>query len=44
VKFAHDQHGDLVDPDKQDRRPTQAAIDEIVAFRDRRFRPSKAHR
>jgi len=37
VKFAHDQHGVLVDPDTQDRRPTQAAIDEIIAFRDRRF-------
>ena len=37
VKFAHDQHGAPVDPDTQDRRPTQAALDEIVAFRDRRF-------
>ncbi len=37
VKFANDKHGVLVDPDTQDRRPTQAAIDEIVAFRDRRF-------
>ena len=37
VKFANDKHGILVDPDTQDRRPTQAAIDEIVAFRDRRF-------
>ncbi|NUT00813.1 MAG: FAD-dependent oxidoreductase [Sphingomonas sp.] len=37
VKFAHDKHGVLVDPDTQDRRPTQAAIDEIFAFRDRRF-------
>jgi sarcosine oxidase len=37
VKFANDKHGALVDPDAQDRRPTQAAIDEIVAFRDRRF-------
>jgi glycine/D-amino acid oxidase-like deaminating enzyme len=37
VKFAHDQHGALIDPDTQDRRPTQAAIDEVVAFRDRRF-------
>jgi sarcosine oxidase len=37
VKFANDKHGALVDPDTQDRRPTQAAIDEIVAFRDRRF-------
>ena len=32
-----DQHGVLVDPDTQDRRPTQAAIDEVIAFRDRRF-------
>jgi glycine/D-amino acid oxidase-like deaminating enzyme len=37
VKFAHDAHGPLADPDTLDRRPTQAAIDEIVAFRDRRF-------
>jgi glycine/D-amino acid oxidase-like deaminating enzyme len=37
VKFAHDQHGALIDPDTQDRRPTQAALDEIIAFRDRRF-------
>ena len=38
VKFANDKHGVPVDPDTQDRRPTQAAIDEITAFRDRRFR------
>jgi sarcosine oxidase len=37
VKFAHDKHGALIDPDTQDRRPTQAALDEVVAFRDRRF-------
>jgi monomeric sarcosine oxidase len=37
VKFAHDQHGVPVDPDTQDRRPTEAALAEIVAFRDRRF-------
>ena len=37
VKFAHDAHGVEVDPDTQDRRPTQAAIDEITAYRDRRF-------
>ncbi|HEY6662685.1 MAG TPA: FAD-dependent oxidoreductase [Sphingomicrobium sp.] len=37
AKFAHDQHGVEVDPDTQDRRPTQAALDEIVAYRDRRF-------
>ncbi|CAA9503829.1 MAG: hypothetical protein AVDCRST_MAG44-879 [uncultured Sphingomonas sp.] len=37
VKFAHDAHGVQVDPDTQDRRPTQAAVAEIVAFRDRRF-------
>ena len=37
VKFAHDQHGAEVDPDTQDRRPTAAALAEIVAFRDRRF-------
>jgi len=37
VKFAHDQHGVEVDPDTQSRRPTDAALAEIVAFRDRRF-------
>jgi glycine/D-amino acid oxidase-like deaminating enzyme len=37
VKFAHDLHGPEVDPDTQDRRPTQAALDEVIAFRDRRF-------
>src|SRR5918993_886213 len=37
LKFAHDQHGVEVDPDPQDRRPTAAALAEIVAFRDRRF-------
>ena len=37
VKFAHDAHGIPVDPDTQDRRPTEAALAEIVAYRDRRF-------
>jgi glycine/D-amino acid oxidase-like deaminating enzyme len=37
VKFAHDAHGVEVDPDTQDRRPTAAALAEIIAFRDRRF-------
>jgi glycine/D-amino acid oxidase-like deaminating enzyme len=37
VKFAHDQHGAEVDPDTQSRRPTEAALAEIIAFRDRRF-------
>ena len=37
VKFAHDAHGEVVDPDTQDRRPTEAALAEILAFRDRRF-------
>jgi glycine/D-amino acid oxidase-like deaminating enzyme len=37
VKFAHDAHGVPVDPDTQDRRPSDAALAEIVAFRDRRF-------
>jgi len=37
VKFAHDQHGIEVDPDAQDRRPTEAALAEVLAFRDRRF-------
>jgi sarcosine oxidase len=42
VKFAHDAHGVEVDPDTQDRRPTQAALAEIVAYRDRRFPLLKA--
>lgn len=37
VKFAHDAHGIPVDPDTQDRRPTEAALAEIIAYRDRRF-------
>jgi len=37
VKFAHDKHGVPVDPDTQSREPTPAALDEIIAFRDRRF-------
>jgi glycine/D-amino acid oxidase-like deaminating enzyme len=37
VKFANDKHGVAIDPDTQDRWPTQAALDEIIAFRDRRF-------
>jgi glycine/D-amino acid oxidase-like deaminating enzyme len=37
VKFAHDVHGPLVDPDTQSRGPTDAALAKIVAFRDRRF-------
>ena len=37
VKFAHDAHGVEVDPDTQSRRPTEAALAEVVAFRDRRF-------
>ena len=37
VKFAHDAHGVPVDPDTQDRRPTESALAEIVAYRDRRF-------
>ena len=37
VKIAHDQHGVEVDPDTQSRRPTEAALAEIVAYRDRRF-------
>ena len=37
VKFAHDAHGAVVDPDTQDRRPSAAALAEVVAFRDRRF-------
>jgi monomeric sarcosine oxidase len=37
VKFAHDRHGPPVDPDAQDRRPSDSALADIVAFRDRRF-------
>ena len=37
VKFAHDRHGAYVDPDTQPREPTRAALDEVIAFRDRRF-------
>jgi len=37
VKFAHDAHGDVVDPDTQSRKPTEAALAEITAYRDRRF-------
>jgi sarcosine oxidase len=37
VKFAHDVHGPEADPDTEDRRPTDAALAEIVTFRDRRF-------
>ncbi len=37
VKFAHDAHGTVVDPDTQSREPSEAALAEIVAFRDRRF-------
>ncbi|GAA4026609.1 N-methyl-L-tryptophan oxidase [Sphingomonas rosea] len=37
VKFAHDAHGPEVDPDTQDRRFSDQALAEIVAFRDRRF-------
>ncbi|HET7708038.1 MAG TPA: FAD-dependent oxidoreductase [Sphingomicrobium sp.] len=37
VKLAHDVHGPEVDPDTQDRRPTRAALDTVVAYRDRRF-------
>ncbi len=37
VKFAHDIHGPEIDPDTQDRRPTQAGLDEVAAFRDQRF-------
>ena len=37
VKFAHDRHGVVVDPDTHDRRPTEAALTEIIAYRDHRF-------
>lgn len=37
VKFAYDVHGPVVDPDTQDRRPTESALAKIITFRDRRF-------
>jgi glycine/D-amino acid oxidase-like deaminating enzyme len=37
VKFAHDAHGPEVDPDTQERRPSEAALAEVVEYRDRRF-------
>ena len=37
VKFARDDHGVEVDPDTQDRRFSQAALDDVIKFRDRRF-------
>ena len=37
VKFARDTHGVRVDPDTQSRKPTEAALAEIIAFRHRRF-------
>ena len=37
VKFARDTHGVEVDPDTQDRRPTEQALAQVTAFRDRRF-------
>jgi len=37
VKFARDTHGARVDPDTQSRRPSEQALADIIAFRDRRF-------
>ena len=37
VKFAHHHDGPLVDPDTQSREPSESALREIVAYRDRRF-------
>jgi glycine/D-amino acid oxidase-like deaminating enzyme len=37
AKFAHDVHGPIVDPDTQSRQPTEEALAEVVAYRDRRF-------
>ena len=37
VKFAHDAHGAVIDPDTQSRDATEAALAEIITFRDRRF-------
>ena len=37
VKLAHDIHGAEVDPDTRDRQASAASLDEIIAYRDRRF-------
>jgi len=37
VKFAHDLHGPVVDPDMQSRLPTDQALAEVLEYRDRRF-------
>jgi glycine/D-amino acid oxidase-like deaminating enzyme len=37
VKLAHDIHGPEVDPDTQDRRFSEVALADVVAYRDRRF-------
>jgi glycine/D-amino acid oxidase-like deaminating enzyme len=37
VKFARDTHGPEVDPDRNDRRFTDAALAAVTAFRDHRF-------
>ncbi len=37
VKFAHDVHGPVVDPDTQSREPSKEALADIIAFRDHRF-------
>ena len=37
VKFARDTHGVRIDPDTQSRQPTEQALADIIAFRDRRF-------
>jgi len=37
IKIAHDVHGPEIDPDTQDRCPTETALEEVTAFRDRRF-------
>lgn len=37
VKFAHDTHGPVVDPDTQSRTYSKLALDNVTAFRERRF-------
>ena len=37
VKFAHDTHGAVIDPDTQSRSTSKAALDNVLAVRDRRF-------
>jgi monomeric sarcosine oxidase len=44
LKFAHDVHGPVIDPDTQSRKPTKAALAEVIEYRDRRFPALRAAR